>query len=105
MASDSRALFINFSSHDKLDSHMDILNPYNFEHHRRKSRLSPRSLKERFYQSHTDGLNSPEESQNASAAAYQNHHAENLVKHEVMSNYGDEDDEKMEDEVEDLSKN
>lgn len=86
---------------------MDILNPYNFDHHRRKSRLSPRSLKERnFYQPQNENLvESPEESQNASAAAYHNHHAENLVKHEVVSNYGDDDDDKMDDEVEDLSKN
>ncbi|CAH1735583.1 unnamed protein product [Chironomus riparius] len=96
----------NFSnSHEKLDSHMEMMNAYSFDHHRRKSRLSPRSLKERFYHSRNDSLNSPEDSENASSAAYHNHHAENLVKHEVLSNYGDDEDEKMEDEVEDLSKN
>ncbi|XP_070494935.1 uncharacterized protein FoxP isoform X3 [Chironomus tepperi] len=95
----------NFSnSHEKLDQHMDMMNAYSFDHHRRKSRLSPRSLKERFYHLRNDNLNSPEESENASSAAYHNHHAENLVKHEVVSNYDDDEDEKMEDEVEDLSK-
>ena len=84
---------------------MEMMNAYSFDHHRRKSRLSPRSLKERFYHSRNDSLNSPEDSENASSAAYHNHHAENLVKHEVVSNYGDDEDEKMEDEVEDLSKN
>ena len=73
--------------------------------------MSPKSLqKERFYESR-ENLNS-EESQNA--LTYQNHHhhhhGENLVKHEIMSNYGDDDDERaggenMDDEVEDLSKN
>lgn len=84
-----------------------MINSYNFEHHRRKSRLtSPRNhQKDRFYQNQNS-----EDSQNISS--YQNHQVENLVKHEVASNYGDDyenDDEiscdKMDEEVEDLSKN
>lgn len=87
-----------------------MMNAYNFEHPRRKPRLtSPRShQKERFYHNR-ENLNS-DESQNISS--YQNHQVENLVKHEVSSNYGDDyenDDEiscdKMDEEVEDLSKN
>jgi hypothetical protein len=80
---------------------MDMMSSYNnFEHNRRKSHLSPRSLKDRFYQSR-----SQDHEMENNGAAYQNHHIENFVKHEVTSNYGDEDDEKMDDEVEDLSKN
>ncbi|KAG5666755.1 hypothetical protein PVAND_014767 [Polypedilum vanderplanki] len=91
----------NFSnSHEKLDTHIDMMNPYNsFDHSRRKAR----SLKDRFYQSRNVENENPDES--PSYQQQQNHHAENLVKHEVVSNYGDEEDEKMEDEVEDLSKN
>lgn len=88
---------------------MDIMNPYNFEHHRRKPRLSPRNMKDRYnpmYQSRGDSEIRDDVQNLSSAAAYQhNHHVENLVKHEVVSNYGDDDDEKMDDEVEDLSKN
>jgi hypothetical protein len=97
-----------YSSHEKLENHIEMMNAYNFEHHRRKPRLSsPRNhhQKERYYQ---DRENS-EEMQNTS---YQNHQVENLVKHEVSSNYGDDyenDDDiscdKMDEEVEDLSKN
>jgi hypothetical protein len=79
---------------------MDVMNPYggSFEHNRRKSR----SLKDRFYHTrHGDNEHNDE----SGSYQQQNHHAENLVKHEVVSNYGDEEDEKMEDEVEDLSKN
>lgn len=85
-----------------------MMNAYNFEHHRRKTRLtSPRNhQKERFYQNR-ENQNSEE-----NPSSYQNHQIENLVKHEVASNYGDDyeqDDEiscdKMDEEVEDLSKN
>lgn len=72
--------------------------PFNYEnHHRRKprvsSRSSPREIRDRFYQSRSaDQFDEPQN-------FHQNHPN---VKHEVASNYGDDDD-KVEDEpAEDL---
>lgn len=78
---------------------MDMIpHPFNYEqHHRRKSRVSSRSsqrdIRDRYYQSRS--ADQFEETHNF----HQNHQ---IVKHEVASNYGD-DDEKVEDEpAEDL---
>lgn len=78
---------------------MDMMtHPFNYEqHHRRKPRVSSRSsqrdARERYYQSRSaDQFDEPQN-------FHQNHQ---IVKHEVASNYGDED-EKLEDEpAEDL---
>lgn len=72
--------------------------PFNYEnHHRRKPRVSSRSSqirdRERFYQSRSaDQFDEPQNF----------HQSHQSVKHEVASNYGDDDD-KVEDEpAEDL---
>lgn len=92
--------------HSSHDEKMDIeimSHPFNYEqHHRRKSRVSSRSSqkeirdREQFYQSRSA------EQFNEQQNFHQSHQIENLVKHEVISNY-DEEDEKVEDEpAEDL---
>lgn len=63
-------------------------NPYNFD--RRKTR-NERRMKERqssYYQSR----GGEEENYEESGISYSNHHADGrMVKHEVLSNYGDDD--------------
>lgn len=76
--------------HDMMSSH-----PFNYEqHHRRKSRVSSRSkeARDRFYQSRS--ADQFEEPQNY----HQSHQIENLVKHETVSNYGDDDEGKIDEE-------
>jgi hypothetical protein len=87
---------IIFSHDDKMDIDM-MSHPFNYEqHHRRKPRVSSRSKelrdRERFYQSRSaDQFDEPQN-------FHQNHQIENLVKHEVASNYGDDDEQKVGDE-------
>lgn len=70
-----------------------MAHPFNYEnHHRRKPRVSSRSsqreVRDRFYQSRSaDQFDDPQN--------FQSNHQ--MVKHEIASNYGD-DDEKAEDE-------
>lgn len=91
--------FSAFSHDEKMDIDM-MSHPFNYEqHHRRKPRVSSRSSqrdireRERYYQSRSaDQFEDPQN-------FHQNHQ---IVKHEVGSNYGDED-EKVDDEpAEDL---
>lgn len=80
---------------------MDMMShPFNYEnHHRRKPRVSSRSSqrevrdRERYYQSRSaDQFDEP-----------QNFHLNHqIVKHEVSSNYGDEDENKDDEPAEDL---
>lgn len=76
--------------------------PFNYEHHNRRkarvsSRSSPRDVREREHYFQSRSADQFDEPQNF----HQNHQ---IVKHEVASNYGDED-EKIEDEsAEDLRK-
>lgn len=66
---------------------------FNYEHHnRRKSRISNRPKEHRFYQSRSaDQFDEPQN-------FHQNHHIENLVKHEIVSNYGDDEEGKVDEE-------
>lgn len=74
---------------------MDISHQF-YEQHRRKSRVASRSKeirdRDRFYQSRS--ADQFEEPQNF----HQNHPIENLVKHETVSNYGDDEEGKVDDE-------
>lgn len=103
---------------DSLDDKMDIemLNnhPYNhpqsYEHTRRKGRNGERRFKdrERYYREQATRV----QRDLYDDTQYQNnsHQMDNIIKHEIISNYGDEDEEKHVEEMdysqpaEDLSK-
>lgn len=83
-----------------------MMNAYNFEHHRRKPRLtSPRNhQKERFYQNRENQEENAIENLKLEATSNYGDEYENL-KHETTSNYGDEMEDISSQEVENLSKN
>lgn len=82
--------------HFSHDEKMEMSHQF-YDQYRRKSRVSSRSKeirdRDRFYQSRSaDQFEEPQNNY------HQNHQIENLVKHETVSNYGDDDEGKIDEE-------
>jgi hypothetical protein len=80
-----------------MDIEMMNSHQFNYENeHNRRKRVSSRSKeirdRDRYYQSRSaDHFDEPQN-------FHQNHQIENLVKHETISNYGDDDEGKVDEE-------